>query len=501
MAILKPVVPGTIIRFVGEQIPRIEPSAAETVAVPIVHDWGPIGTDAQGLSGVEGGMQLVTSFAEFTQVFGDSDTPGRTAVAGAFAGQGLPGKPGAGAVLVYRMAGSAKAKATVTIKNTTPANALELTARYYGARGNNLSYTVDTDPSNAARDRLRILYKGAVQETYLYTNTNITQLAEAIALRSKLVAAKMLITGVRLTAGANQPLAGGNSGETVTSANHIEALEAMEFEKFSILAPFIVEEEALLASYVSWVKAQEEANRPVILVCGGKAGETLAEAITRTNSCANAHVVNFGVGTYHDDLLNKDLSTAQLAPRMAGILAARGRKSSLTFAEIGGLHVVGVTGPASDEVATAVQSGVCVLQHTSSPEAELHIAKGVTTFTSTTVPAEPLEIFGDPRLVRIMDLYVRDMKEWGDRIVIGALPVNDDTRALVRGKARELQDELLGEGLILPGGEVLGSGTVPKPFVTVEPPTDPNFLDTVPYQFGWQFARTTNAILGEGRVR
>lgn len=501
MTLLKPIIPGTVLKFVGEQVPHIAPSVADTVAVPIVHDSGPIGSDPAGATGIEGGMQLCTSFAEFTQIYGDSDTPGRTAVAGAFAGQGLAGAAGAGAVLVYRMAGSAKLKASLTIENTTPAAALKLTARYYGTRANNLSVVIDVDPSNAARDRLRILYKGAVQETYLYTNTDVKALAEAITLRSKLVTPEQKITGVKLKATAGTSLAGGNSGETLTPTNHLEALEAMEFKPFSILSPYDVETAELVTSYVSWVKAQEEANRPVMLVLGGAAGETLTEAVARSAACANAHVVNFGVGTYHDDLLNKDLSTAQLAPRMAGILAARGKKSSLTFARISGLHVVGTTGPASDEVATAIQSGVCVFMHATAPDAELQIAKGVTTFTSTTIAAEPLEIFGDPRLVRVMDLYVRSMKEWGDNIVIGARPVNQDARDLVRGKARQLQDELLEEGLILPGGELIGGVEVPKPFVNVPAPSDPALLDTIPYSFGWQFARTTNAILGEGRVR
>jgi hypothetical protein len=501
VTLLKPIVPGTVLKFIGEAIPRIPPSAADTVAVPIVHDWGPYGQDSPGTNGREGGPQLCTSFAEFTQIFGDSDTAGRTAVAGAFAGQGLPGAGGAGGVLVYRLAGSAKAKATVTVKNATPTNALTLTGRYYGSRGNKVSYAIDVDPSNELRDRFRILYNGAVQETYLYTKADVKSLAEAINSRSQYVVATELVTGVALAHTAGVALTTGADGTTVTNEEHVAMLEALEFEPFAVISPYDVETAELLAAYTSWIQTQEEANRPVILVCGGAAAETLTEAITRSTACSNPHVVNLGVGTYHDDLLDKDLSTAQLAPRIAGILAARGKKSSLTFARISGLHIVGDTGAASDEVATAVQSGVCVLMRASSPEAELQIAKGVTTWTTTTAPALPVSVFGDPRLVRIMDLYVREMKEWGDDVVIGALPVNDDTRGLVRGKARELQSKLLEEGLILPGGETLGGVEVPKPFVTVEPPADPSLLDTIPYQFGWQFAYTTDNILGEGRVR
>lgn len=504
MTILKPVIPGTVLRFVGESIPRIQASAADTVAVPIVHDSGPIGSDSAGASGREGGPQLCQSFAVFTQIYGDSDTPGRTAVAGAFAGQNLPGAGGAGAVLVYRLAGSAKAKGTITIKNTagSPANALTLTARYYGARANRLTIVIDDDPTNSAeRDRLRILYNGAVQETYLYSQLNVVELAEGINARSQLVKATEIATGVTLAHTVGTALASGADGATVTNTEHVEMLEALEFEPFSIISPYDIETEELVASYVSWVRTQDEANRPVILVIGGKAGETATEALARAAANADPHVVTLGIGTYHDDLLDKDLSTAQLAPRAAGILAARGKKSSLTYAALGGLHVVGQTGPASDEVESAIRGGVTVFMRASNPEADLVIAKGVTTWTSTTEPARPVEVFGDPRLVRIMDLYVRGMKEWGDRVVIGALPVNNDTRGLVRGQARKLQDELIGDGLILPGGEVLGGVEVPKPFVNVDPPDDPNLLDTVPYQFGWQFAFTANAILGEGRVR
>lgn len=501
MTLLKPVVPGTVLKFIGESVPHVAPSIADTVAIPIVSDWGPAGADAPGTSGREGGMQLLQSFQEYIEIYGDSDTPGRTAVAQAFAGQNLPGKPGAGAVLVYRMAGAAKAKATLSINNTTPAAAIKLTARYYGTRANSLTVIIDVDPSNAARDRLRIQYKGVTAETYLYTKTDVKSLAASINASSKIVAAEEKITGVALTATAGTAIAGGNSGETVTALLHLEALEAIEYRPFSILAPYAVETAELVTTYNSWTKAQEEANRPVILCIGGVAGETLAEAITRSASCENAHVVNLGVGTYHDDLLNKDLSTAQLAPRIAGILAARGKKGSLTFASIGGLHIVGNTGPSAAEQETAIRSGVTVIGHGTNPEAELHIIKGVTTLTSTTKAGEPLEVFGDPRLVRIMDLYVRQMKEWADNVVIGSKPANADTRAAVRGKAREMQDELLGEGLILPGGEMIGGVEVPKPFVNVPVPSDPTMLDAIPYEFGWQFARTTNYVLGEGRVR
>ena len=101
--ITKPIRPGTVIRFEGEALPQIPPSVAETVAIPLVHDWGPTNVPV-----------LVTSFPQFEAIFGSSPTSGRTAVLGAFAGQALPGQGGAGAVYAYRMtAGALPAKATV----------------------------------------------------------------------------------------------------------------------------------------------------------------------------------------------------------------------------------------------------------------------------------------------------------------------------------------------------------------------------------------------------
>lgn len=497
MPITKPVIPQTVIRFTGDEVPRVPPSFADVVAVPIIHDWGPLLTDAPGADGKQGGVQLCTSFAEFTSLFGDSDTPGRTAVAGAFAGQGLLSGDGAGGVLVARMGTNAAAAAHIDVNNTAPAVALTLTARYKGVRGNDISYAIDADPNNSSNDRLRIRYKGAVVETYSYARTAITSLRDQINASPSLVIASAALNGTALATTAGTSLAGGNDGSVITSTEHLAALAALEFKPFSLLAPYDLTDSAIQASYLSWVQTQAAANRPVVLCVGGAAGETLNTAVTRSTALADEHVVNLGVGTYHDDLLGKDLSTSQLAPRIAGILAARGEEKSLTRARIAGLHVVGATAPATSQIETAILSGVTALMHTSSADAELCIAKGVTTFTDPANAAKPLDVFSDPRLVRIMDIYVRGMKQWGDDVILGNVPVNQSTRDAVRGEGRRRQDDLLDRGLILPGDGV----TVPKPFVIADDPGDPALADAVPYSFGWQFARTANFIIGDGKIR
>lgn len=488
MTLTKPIIPGTILQFTGESIPRIQANVAATVAIPIIHDWGPVGTPV-----------LCESFADFVREFGDSDTPGRTAVAGAFAGQNLQGAGGAGAVLAYRMATGAAADATVQIQNTTPANAIRLTAKYAGVRGNRIGVIVDADPNVVANDRLRITLDGLTVETYSYAKTDIASLAATINQRSNLVTALSEISGTALAhnAPAGTALAGGNDGSVLTSAEWLAAFDGLEFGEYSIIAPFDLTDSAIQASLLSWVQSQNAADRPVRCVVGGAAGEAVAAALTRSAALADPHIVNFGVGTWHDDLLDKDLSTSQLAPRIAGILANRGEEKSLTYAKIGGLHMVGSTGASTDEIESAIIGGVTVLMRSSAADADVRVAKGVTTFTNAADVAHPLDVFSDPRLVGIMDNYIREMKVWGDDTIIGNAPVNDDTRAAVFGKARSLQNDLVSRGLVLTKAQ----GASEDPFVTVEPPTDPNLLDAIPYQFGWQFARTANYILGEGKIR
>lgn len=503
MSFVKPDLPGTKITFTGAKAPRILPAAADTVAIPIIADWGPVGADPPGSQGRDGGPQECTSFSEYTGLFGDSDTPGRTAVAGAFAGQGLPGQPGAGAVLVYRMAGTSAAAATISILATGTGGAatLQLDAKYVGSRGNRISYTLDADPTTPTNDRLRIYLDGVLQETYTYTAPNLAALAAAINLRSTLVKATALVLDTapakRLLATTNPvPLATGDDGATVTSADHIAALAGIQYKQFGIVAPYDLTDASILAAYLSWVQTMSDNSQPVRLVVGGAAGETVDAAITRSLSLADPHVVNVGGGTFHDDLLDKDLSTSQLAPRIAGILAAKSEEHSLTFAKLGGLHVV--VGNADDEVKAAINNGVTVIAPTSSPDADLRIEKGVTTYTGDT-DTMPQDVYGDPRLIGVMDAYVREMKTWGDDNVIGNLPVNDDTRNLVRGKARQLQDDMLTAGLLLPANPT-AKPPIPAPWVVCEDPGDPSLADAIPYTFGWTFAKTANYIIGNGTV-
>jgi hypothetical protein len=476
--IATPIIPQTKIGFVGQSTPRIPPSLGGTVAIPLTHDWGPLGSEMATM--LDAKKLPLTQFAEWTDNFGDGDTEGRTAVALAFEGAGILGEGGAGGVIPWRM-GTGAARAVATVQHTGNVNALRLTAKWAGTRGNDYSFALDDDPSDVTRDRLRIFFKGALIETYLYPATDVDALVAAINLRDAgNITAVSLVTGTALKATAGTALSAttaGTNGAALTGGDYTAALAGLEFRPFTLLAPANLTDGAVRASILSWVQTQADENRPVVFVEGGLGNETIDDAITRSVATADPHVVNLGVGTYHDDLLGKDLNTAELAPRIAGVLAARGTKRALTGAELGGLHIVGST----------------VLIRTDSPDAELRVAKGLTTFTDDGDEARPRRIFEEPRFIRIMDLFVRELRQWGDRTIVGNRPVNQDTRDAVRQKASQMIDALLGDGVIITKAQ----GAEDDPFVRTPVTTD----DTLPFEFGWQFAYTANFLIGNGRVR
>lgn len=492
---VKPDFPQTSIRFVGETVARVAPSFADVVAVPMATDWGPMGVDISSDAD-----RVATSFPEFEQKYGTSDTAGRRAVLSAFNGIGLPGQGGAGGVIPYRMATADADFATLTLDNTAAADALVLTAAYKGTRGNRLKAVVGDDPQDNTKDRLRILFDGAEVERYTYAPTAIAALAADVNARSVWVSASGAVNGTALavTPAGGTALAGGDDGDVLTGTEYLEALTALQYAQFSVLAFPNLTDAGISATVLAWVQSQENANRPVMLVVGGAAGESVSAAITRSATFADPHVVNLGVGTYHDDLLDRDVSTAELAPRIAGVLAARGRDKALTGAEIGGLSNVGATGIETDDIRAAIDGGVTVLRRTSSADAELVIAQGVTTYISKSDDARPYNVFSEPRFIRIMDIFIRRVKGYGDTKIVGDLPVTQEARDAVRAFASTEMAELLRTGLIMAED---AARQIPAPFVSTPIPSDAALSDAILFEFGWQFTPTTNYVLGQGRVR
>lgn len=491
--IVKPDLPSTSVAIVGESQARVRPGFGSTVMIPAVGNWGPLGATLTDLDPFQ-------SLPEVDAVYGGADSPLRTAAAEAIMGQNTPGAGGAGGVILYRMATGSAAASGRTLQNATPAAAVRFVGKYKGTFGDRLGLVIDDDPLVAANDRLRVQLDGATVETYSYLQTDITALAAAVAARpSKYIvrdAAVAIITGVALAQGTF-PLTAGNDGAAVASADWLTAVAALEFANAGIFAPFDLTDSSVKAALVSWTQQMAANMKPVRSVFGGALGETITDAITDVALIRDPHVVRFGVGTYYDATLDKTLSTSQLAPRIAGILAARGRRASLTRALLGGLSVVGSSGPDLDALKSGAAQGITMARRVSHPDSSLAISWGKTTYVSTTNPAMPIDLWSEPRVIGIFDDLIRRIVAWGDDQIVGDVPVNDDTRAAVRKEVGKYLSELVSDGLAFPGKP---DGT-DRPYVICEDPGDPALADAVPFEFGFKPNRTANFLIGNGRVK
>lgn len=475
--------PGTRITFVGETTLRPPSSIADTVAVLFTHDWGPLNAP-----------QRLTSFGDWEPLYSTSDSDGKDAVLGAFVGNGMQvGLAAAGNVIAMRIGTSSAAKAAHNFTNTTPATALTLTALYEGTRGDDLTVTIDSDPNDAAKDRLRVLLDGVTVEKYSYTKTNITALAAAINARpSRYVSAAAPISGVALTHVSNTALTGGNDGSSVTTTEYQTGLDALEFEDFSVLTVANLADESIFAQIVSWLDAQEEEQRPLEAVIGGDTDEALADAITAVASLRDIHLVRLAAGNVHDDFLDKDISMAQLAPRVAGALAGAGEERALTFMPLAGVTLLDPIEVPTDALRTASDAGLTALRRASVPGADVIVNRGVTTFNDQDDLVRPYAIFSDPRLVRVLDLFLRRVKTRGDAETIG-LPNSEETRTHVNEIGRAEIARLAADNLIVNTAE-------DAPFFNALEPTD-DAPDLIPFEFGWRFNYTTNYLVGVGRIR
>lgn len=473
----RPKRPGSYVNFDASVATDVPPSIGSTVALGFTHDWGPSER-----------CVLLRNLGEFKAIFGPTETTaGFKAVKQAFQGEGLDGRGGAGAVLAFRMVGSAGAKAVKTLSNTTPAPAITLTAKYDGSYGNTLSVTTQDNAVSAANTDL-ILYLGGVEvERYTFVDATVSDLVTQINANSKWVTATQLITGVALGVVTNQAFATGNDGTTLLAADYTAAMTAFGVERFGVLAFENLTDTSITLSLRTWSENLNANGKYFMTVLGGLTDELIATAVTRAQAAASENIVTLGVGSVTDSLLGV-LSTAMLAPRVAGILAAKGEAQSMTFSRMAGLSIL--VGASTAEISTAFDAGVMVLTRDSDPDAPVRIEKALTTYVTTTNLAKPYLVFRDPKNVRTMQGFAQELADWTDSNIIGRTTVNDKTRDFVVGEGRSRAQRRADLGVI---GPVFT--------VKVDPDPAPSDLDNfIALAVGFQFGRSVEQVFWSIRV-
>lgn len=481
----RPKRPGAYFNWLAVQQAEVLPAAGSVVAVGFTHTWGPDNTPV-----------VLGSEGDFINVYGgdpNNPTSGYIAVRQAFQGAGMPGEGGAAQVVAYRMVATGGAKATKSLSNTTPAAALTLTAKYKGTIGNGLSVTTQVNALDGTKDDLLIYSGTTLLETYTYTGTDIASLVAAINGSSSWVTATQVVTGVRLAYVSNQALTGGNDGSTLTATEYTGFTTGMASSRFGVVTFENLTDSTIQATIKTWVQGLNTAGRRCFWVVGGATDEASSAAITRSGTFNDPNIVNFGVGHVTDSTtldVNGNpivLSTAQAAPRLAGILAFRGERQSMTFCHVAGWTLY--NGATDTQIGQCFDGGVVVLSVDSNANAPVRIEKALTTFTTTTDATRPYKVFRDPKAVATMQSIETEVTAWAEANIVGQ-PVDNETRAAVLGYLGTILDRRV-KDRIIQAGYTANVDTVPAP---------DDSQDYVAFEIGASYVRSAEQAYFTGRL-
>ena len=442
--------PGAYVNFSGERAEPTLANPAGVVAIPTTHSWGP------------SEPTIVTSWADFLAQFTsggtDSFTDAYIAVKQAFTGEDYQGHGGAEQVIVKRMVPSDAAAATLALNNTAAATAVTLTAKHKGTYGNRLKASVFQNAADSTKNDL-VLYDNVNSvelERYTHVKASITALVADINASSDWVSATAGATTTALAAVSLSAFTGGDNG-AVTATEYADAMAALEPYRFSLFAPANLTDTGIRASVVAWAANLNTKGKRFLTLFGGASDDTISTAVTRAQAINTAgnndpNFLTLGVGTYSDSEFGT-LTTAQLVPRVAGILADRGERQNITFARLTGLDN-DAGAPTESQILTAIDNGIVVIARDSNTVSPLRIEKGVTTFVQKTNADRPYSIYSSPKYLRTMHLLEMEITEWAEGNVIGRLAITRDTRDYIltqmQGRLQTREDA----GIVQPGWSV-----------------------------------------------
>ena len=215
----------------------------------------------------------------------------------------------------------------------------------------------------------------------------------------------------------------GTDGAAISLVDYTTAMTAFEaeggFDLFVLDGVSNADFPGLDAAMKVWADTNNAAGRYVMVVTGGSALEATsadtATALSRSALFDSEWVVSIGVSglavtSPAGNTLN--LSSAQSAPRVAGMIAASGITGSITFGEVVGAKVYQPLTPANIEL--LIQEGVVVFSKRGDVT---RIEDGVTTFTSLT--EEKDFTFSQIRAVRAIQTIGIDVSTIVERDWIG----------------------------------------------------------------------------------
>ncbi|KUK53081.1 MAG: Uncharacterized protein XD78_1523 [Desulfotomaculum sp. 46_296] len=424
--------PGFYMNFVAAALAAIQPGARGIVAIPVKANWGPVKqiveiTDEKGLIDTYG-ADVTGGFTAYNSI--------RFALLG-----------GAKTVLGYRLADSAAAKASITLKDTaaTPANVLTLTTKYETTRA--FKVTTRDNPVDPTNKQDIVLYDDATQ-LYVFTFAKGAGVVDNAVAAINNDANNKWITATKVADGnntianvASQPFAGGNSGiAAIANTDYVNAMSAFETRRFNFFALDGATDPSLQTSVKAWVERLRNEGKGIVAVMGGSVADDQDPAASNSRSTGFNYegVINVTTGAVLD---GTSYSSAQVACWVAGKVAGQRLNESLTYASTPFDDVT--KRYTNNEVIAALQAGSLVLVHDGE---KVIIEQGINSLTSLRTGQN--NQWKKVRTIRVMDAINDDLLKTAQDNYIGKVNNNDDGKVALISACKQYMETLVNGGLI-----------------------------------------------------
>ncbi|SEO98537.1 phage tail sheath subtilisin-like domain-containing protein [Propionispora vibrioides] len=429
-----PVLPGLFLNFQAAALAAIQTGARGTVILPVKAHWGPVGS-----------FETITSENDLLNKYAAAEDKDGSTVYNTVRMTLLGG---ANKILAYRLADTNAKPASLILKDTstTPADAVKLTAKYPGARGNAFRVTVQANITDNTKQDLKLYEDATLLRTFTFPAGQIADAITTInndAANVWIVAEKIDDSGT-LAAVSSQALTGGNSGIAgITAADYTKAMNAFETQTFNIMSLDGITDPAIQTSVTSWTVRMRNQGKVMITVMGGPAADDVAadavqKAIARTAGFNHEGIVNVGTGTVLDGVT---YSSAQVAPYVAGLIAGQKLSESTTYA----------ASPFDDvtrrwtrtEMEDAVRNGVFIFFH------DGRIVKPLRGINSLiTLRQGQNNSFKKIRAIRVQDAINSDLQTAAEDNYIGKINNTEEGRLALIAACKQYMEVLTQGGVI-----------------------------------------------------
>lgn len=352
-------------RFVSLANSRLDSTRNGIVGIMVRSDWGP-----------DNELTICSEVEEIYEKFGTGGTVKYAVRAMTAEKKYKPRK-----IIIYRMT-TANAKCASAAFN----DSIDFKAKYTGIRGNGFKIQVQSNVTDQTKVNVCVYEGSSMISKYTVAPADLDKLVELVNSDEEGVLKAEKIGDTALQESFMLTLVGGTSGDEVTSANYVAALTAFESAYINTLALDGVTDPDIITLVKSWHERVWTGGKLVMLVVGGSKDDDAEPKLgnNRSKKFDSYGVVNCIVGGI--DSAGNRYSSAEMAPQIAGAIAAMPLNKSLTYKELD--DIVDVTVVLSDtEIEEAIRAGSFVLFRDIDPEdfsVTIKVEKAINTFTSFT---------------------------------------------------------------------------------------------------------------------